>query len=70
MKLFVRGEYHNNPAGLHFDKAGVVELDKEKVEFLLRDAPENFTTELPETEVKSLDEPKRDKMVKEPTKKK
>lgn len=53
MKLYCRGEYHNQPAGLHFDTAGVFELDTAFAEFLLRDAPENFARyeELPQEQV-------------------
>lgn len=67
MKLYVKGRYHNGPAGLHFDGPGVVELDEPKALFLLRDAPENFTTEIP---VKTIDEPVADKMMKAPARKK
>ncbi len=47
MKLFCKGKYSNAPAGLHFERAGVIEIDDPKGEYLLRDAPENFTLELP-----------------------
>jgi len=67
MQLYVKGRYHNGPAGLHFDGPGVVELDDPKALFLLRDAPENFTTEIP---VKTIDEPVADKMMKGPARKK
>ena len=67
MQLYVKGRYHNGPAGLHFDGPGVVELDEPKALFLLRDAPENFTTEIP---VKTIDEPVADKMMKGPARKK
>jgi len=67
MQLYVKGRYHNGPAGLHFDGPGVVELDEPKALFLLRDAPENFTTEIP---VKAIDEPVADKMIKAPARKK
>lgn len=67
MQLYVKGRYHNGPAGLHFDGPGVVELDEPKALFLLRDAPENFTTEIP---VKTIDEPVADKMMKAPGRKK
>ena len=67
MQLYVKGRYHNGPAGLHFDGPGVVELDEPKALFLLRDAPENFTTEIP---VKTIDEPVSDKMMKAPGRKK
>lgn len=67
MQLYVKGRYHNGPAGLHFDGPGVVELDEPKARFLLRDAPENFTTEIP---VKAIDEPVVDKMIKAPARKK
>lgn len=42
MKLFCKGEYHNQPTQLHFAGPGVIEIDTWKGEFLLRDAPENF----------------------------
>ncbi len=47
MKLYCKGQYHNGPYGLHFSGPGVVEIDDPKAEFLLRDAPENFTKTLP-----------------------
>jgi len=67
MQLYVKGRYHNGPAGLHFAGPGVVELDDPKALFLLRDAPENFSTEIP---VKAIDEPVVDKMIKAPARKK
>jgi len=82
MKLYCRGEYHNGPAGLHFDRVGVIELDDAKAEYVLRDAPENFSRELPpstrfadqgrsaQDEVKAPDEPPVDKQIKAPAKKK
>ena len=71
MKLYCKSAYHNGPAGLHFSAPGVIEIDDPKAEFLLRDAPENFSRELPaEDELKALDEPPRDKAVKAPQKKK
>lgn len=78
MKLYCKGEYHNSPAGLHFSREGVIEIDDAKGEFLLRDAPENFSRELPapepaagmSAEMKAPDAPAKDKMVKEPGKKK
>lgn len=42
MKLLCKGEYHNGPAGLHFNEAGEIEIDEIKGRFLLKDAPENF----------------------------
>lgn len=47
MKLFCKGVYHNAPADLHFVGPLVIEIDNWKGEYLLRDAPENFTRELP-----------------------
>ena len=73
MKIYCRGEYHNGPLGFHFDKPGVIEVDQWKADFLLRDAPENFTTELPaadERTEKSMDVPPLDKQVKAAPKKK
>jgi hypothetical protein len=69
MKLYCKAEYHNNPAGMHFDGPGVIEIDAPKAEFLLRDAPENFTTELPEApaaRATSFDQPVRDTAMKAP----
>jgi hypothetical protein len=72
MRLFCRSAYHNGPAGLHFAAPGVIEVDDWKAEFLLRDAPENFSRELPtaERETKALDEPPEDRAVKMPKVKK
>lgn len=71
MKLYCRGRYHNTPAQLHFDGPGVIEIDEPKALFLLRDAPENFTTELPAPpQAAAVDEPTADKMVKAPARKK
>jgi len=70
MKLYVKAEYHCSPMGLHFAAPGVVEVDDWKAEFLLRDAPENFSRELPAEESKALDEPPQDKAVKAPLRKK
>lgn len=67
MQLYVKGRYHNGPAGLHFDGPGVVEIDEPKAQFLLRDAPENFSTEIP---VKAEDAPPVDKAVKAAPRKK
>lgn len=86
MKIYCRGEYHNPPAGLHFANPGVVEIDDAKAEFLLRDAPENFTRELPAPAAppeasdqlveptadatKAVDAPPHDKQIKSPSRKK
>jgi len=79
MRLYCKSAYHNGPAGLHFSAPGVIEIDDWKAEFLLRDAPENFSrelpaedskTELPAEESKALDEPPYDKAVKVPKVKK
>lgn len=77
MKLYCKGCYHNGPAGLHFEKAGVIEVDDWKGEYLLRDAPENFSRELPAAKLSApsvqtiaLDEPLADKMVRAPSRKK
>jgi len=53
MKLYCKSEYHNQPAGLHFDKEGVIDIDDAKAEFLLRDAPDNFARyeEFPQPQV-------------------
>ena len=57
--------------GLHFGGAGVIDVDDFRALFLLKDAPENFTKDLPDAEeIKSLDEPPKDKAVKAPAKKK
>jgi hypothetical protein len=71
MKLYCKGKYHNAPAQLHFDGPGVIEIDEPKASFLLKDAPENFSTELPaEGTAKAFDESPKDKMVKMPARKK
>lgn len=80
MKLYCKGEYHNSPAGLHFEKAGVIEIDDAKAEYLLRDAPGNFSRELPQEKPvvpvttdkqdKAMDAPPSDKQVKKPAKEK
>jgi hypothetical protein len=71
MKLYCRGRYHNQPAGLFFDGPGVIEIDDPKALFLLKDAPENFSTEIPAPpQAAALDEPAADKMVKSPARKK
>ena len=70
MRLYCKAEYHNGPAGLHFSTLGVVEVDDWKAEFLLRDAPENFSRDLPAEESKGFDEPPLDKAVKTPKVKK
>ena len=66
MKLYCKAEYHNGPHGLHFTAPGVIEIDDWKAEFLLRDAPENFSRELPAEESKALDEPSQDRAIKVP----
>ena len=72
MRLYCKSAYHNGPAGLHFSAPGVIEIDDPKAEFLLRDAPENFSRELPtaEQESKALDDPPEDRAVKAPRVKK
>ncbi len=42
-KIISKGEYHNQPMGLHFDGAGEFELDADRVAYLLKDAPDNFS---------------------------
>lgn len=72
MKLLCKGEYHNSPNDLHFDGAGVIDVDDHKALFLLKDAPQNFE-QLPVEvvpEVKAFDAPVVDKQVKTPAKKK
>lgn len=62
MKLFCRGAYTSRYPErnevLKFDGPGVVELDEPKALFLLRDAPENFTTELPAEKAKTPEKAK------------
>jgi hypothetical protein len=72
MKIYCKGYYSNPPAGLFFTQAGVVEVDEAKAEFLLRDAPDNFSRDLPapKENVKAPETPARDKAVKAPTNKK
>lgn len=67
MRLICLGPYHNDPAGLHYDGPGEIELDEAKALFLLRDAPDNFkrldiSTEIP-PQGKALDQPPADKMI-------
>ena len=50
MRLYCKAVYHNGPQSLHFSAAGIIEVDDPKAEFLLRDAPENFSRELPTEE--------------------
>jgi hypothetical protein len=66
MRLYCKAAYHNSPAGLHFDAPGIIEVDDWKAEFLLRDAPDNFSRELPPEESKSMDGPPQHRMVKFP----
>lgn len=68
MKIYCKGAYSNPPAGLFFAQPGVVEVDDAKAEFLLRDAPDNFSRELPtpSESVKAPETPARDKAVKAP----
>ena len=47
MKLYCKGQYHHGPLNLHFDHPGVIEVDDPIAAFLQRDAPENFTRDLP-----------------------
>lgn len=74
MKIIVKGEYHNAPAGLHFDGPGVVEVDAAKAEFLFRDAPGNFelyTEPVADAPIeKTFDAPTKDKQIKTAPKKK
>lgn len=83
MKLVCKGEYHNPPADLNFEKAGVIDVDDAKALFLLRDAPDNFEPYVepaaPDQLVqpaesadasKALDAPPVDKQVKNAPKKK
>jgi hypothetical protein len=70
MRLYVKGSYSNPPAGMYFAAAGWVEVDEKVAQFLLRDAPENFSTEGPVPEAKAPDEPAKDKQVKSPPRKK
>lgn len=68
MKIYCKGPYSNPPAGLFFAQAGMVEIDDAKAEFLLRDAPENFSRDIPTSpeSVKAPEAPARDKAVKAP----
>lgn len=74
MKIYCRGAYSNPPAGLYFAGPGVIEIDESKAEFLLRDAPENFTKDLSDGEKlvadKALDAPNGDRAVRAPARKK
>jgi hypothetical protein len=82
MKIYCKGAYTNAPAGLYFSQAGVIEIDNEKAEFLLRDAPENFSRELPTpppsdstrfaagAQATGFDAPPMDKQMKAPVRKK
>lgn len=71
MKLYCKHEYKNAPARLHFTP-GVIEVDSQLAAFLLKDAPEGFSTDIPAAPVdeKGLNEPPSDKAVKKPAKKK
>lgn len=72
MKVFCKGRYANPPANLFFERAGIYDLDESKVQFLLRDAPDNFSLVLPDLEPtsKAPDAPTLDKMLHEPPRKK
>jgi len=87
MKLYCRGAYSSRYPErnevLKFDGPGIIDIDDAKAEFLLRDSPGNFTTELPAPEVtgesktadkskanKALDKPKANKALEEPDEKK
>lgn len=73
MKLYCKGEYHNTPMNFHFAEPGVFEVDDKAGEYLLKDAPENFSLDLPgaaEMAVKSFDAPPADKALKAPRVKK
>lgn len=70
MKIYLLfGTYHNQPYGLHFEAPGEYELDAPKIEFLLRDAPNQFSRTSP-VEVAALKAPAHDKMVRAPRAKK
>jgi len=64
VKIYCRGEYHNVPANLHFSGPGIVEVDDWQADYLLRDAPENFSRDLNEfaAEAKAPAEAEADKM--------
>ena len=67
MKLYCHSDYNNGAAGLHFGR-GWIEVTPETANFLLRDAPENFSTVA--VEGKAPDAPPFDKAVKKPAVKK
>jgi len=81
MKLYCKSAYDNTASKLHFE-AGIIEVDEAVGLFLLRDAPENFSTQMPEapntntkvqrvdSTTKAMEKPPRDKAVKEPAAKK
>jgi hypothetical protein len=79
MKLQCKGKYHNQPHGMHFDGPGVIDIDDDKAQFLLRDAPENFgvvvervavpAPEPVEVVTEAFDAPPQDKMVRTSRKK-
>ena len=70
MKLYCKSDYANPPYHLFFP-AGVIEVDERVAEILFRDAPDNFSRDLPTPPaVKALDAPPADKMMKAPKVKK
>ena len=70
MKIYCKSAYANQPHQLFFSGPGWYEQDQDKIDFLLKDAPENFSFAGPEPEVKAPDAPAHDKQVKTPAKKK
>lgn len=81
MKLYCKGPYSNQPAGLNFDREGVIDIDEAKALFLLRDAPEHFeryveslsesaALETSDADIKAPDAPHVDKQIKAAPKKK
>ena len=70
MKLYCLSDYSNPPSNLFFP-AGWIEVDEKIAEVLFRDAPDNFSLSGPAPKAdKALDGPPRDKMLKEPKRKK
>lgn len=68
-KLIAKHEYINGPRGLHYHAGEVITVTDAAYLFLMADAPGCFEPEV-EPEVKALDAPPADKMLRQPKAKK
>ena len=73
MKLVCKSQYSNVGHGLQFE-AGVIRVDDDVADYLLRDAPENFEVvvedDAPEVVAEAIEKPVKDRMLKLPRRKK